>query len=135
MAAARRGSAVATKADLRALKVDLRTDLQTREGAVDERMRGMGVVLERIDSKVGFLAEALTSKSEELKVEIRAVEVRLSQRISVLEEVVRQNSTDIGLLRSEVAELRARFEQRDVRHDELEKRVSEVEKRLGVLKR
>jgi chromosome segregation ATPase len=57
--------------------------------------RGRDVVLERIESQMQFVVEAVTGLREELVAKIDDLEARLSARISVLEEVVRQNSLDI----------------------------------------
>jgi chromosome segregation ATPase len=121
--------------------------------ATKDDVRAIGVVVERIESKLGALTEGLGVLRDELKTDIASLEQRLSARIAVLEEVVRKNSEDIRknseairqnsedirknsedirLLRVEVAELRLRFDQRESRLDELERRISIVEQRLGI---
>jgi chromosome segregation ATPase len=116
------------------------------EYATKDDFRAIGVMFERIESSVNVLAEGLASFRSELKHDLRAVEERLSNRISILEDVVRKNSEDIRknsedirknsedirLVKIEVAELRLRFDQRDTRMDDLESRVAAVEKRLGL---
>jgi hypothetical protein len=101
--------------------------------------RGRDVVLERIESQMQFVVEAVTGLREEL---VRGnAEARLSSRISVLEEVVREdslhikkNSEDIRVLREEVAQLRRDFEHRAelARMSALEERVARVEQKLGI---
>jgi polyhydroxyalkanoate synthesis regulator phasin len=103
--------------------------------------RAFGVVLERIESQMAVVLEAVTGSAERLDAKIDGVEARLSERISRLEDVVRQNSTDIGALRTdvnalrvEVARLRHDFDHREERGriDALEARVAVLEGRLGV---
>ena len=69
----------ATKADLQKLvsKVELRTFATSVDGqftSMDESMRTVGVLLERIDSNVTALAEGLTTTRDELKADMRALE-------------------------------------------------------------
>ena len=88
-----------------------------------------------------MVLEAVTGFERRLDAKIDATEARLSDRISVLEEVVRQNSrdilknsADIRALRDEVAGLRHDFEHRQElgRIDVLESRVSAIESRLAI---
>ena len=76
--------AVATKADIRAL----------------------GVVIERVDTNVRLLAEAMTGMRTELKNDMAELEARLSVRITRLEDAVRTNSRDIRDLKTDVAALK-----------------------------
>jgi len=52
-------------------------------------------VLERLESQMGAVLEVVTSSSQRLDAKIDALGAHLSERISVLEQVVRQNSVDI----------------------------------------
>jgi len=102
-----------------------------------------------------MVLEAVTGFERRLDAKIDATEARLSERISVLEEVVRQNSrdilknsedirknsddirknsADIRALRDEVAGLRHDFDHRQElgRIDVLESRVSAIESRLAI---
>lgn len=113
-----------------------------------EASRAFTVVLERIESQMATVIEAVTSSWQRLDAKIDGLEARLSERISVLEQVVRQNSLDIQknsedirrnsediiALRNEVARLRHDFEHREERGrmDALELRVAALEARLGV---
>src|ERR1019366_7746303 len=97
-------------------------------------VRAFGAVLERIESQMGAVLEAVTSSSQRLDAKIDALEARLGERISVLEQVVRHNSEDILALRNEVARLRHDFDHREERGrmDPLEARVAALETRLGM---
>ena len=106
-----------------------------------ESARAFGVVLERIESQMTAVVEAVTSATQRLDAKIDALGAHLSERISVLEQVVRQNSLDIRqnsedilALRNEVALLRHDFDHREERGrvDALEARVAALEARLGV---
>ena len=120
-----------------------------------ESARAFGVVLERIESQMTAVVEAVTSATQRLDAKIDALGAHLSERISVLEQVVRQNSLDIRqnsedirknsedigqnsedilALRNEVALLRHDFDHREERGrvDALEARVAALETRLGV---
>jgi len=106
-----------------------------------ESARAFGVVLERLESQMGAVLEAVTTSSQRLDAKIDALGAHLSERISVLEQVVRQNSDDIRknsedilALRNEVARLRHDFDHREERGrvDALEARVAALEARLGV---
>jgi hypothetical protein len=117
-------------------------------GSVAESIRAFGVVLERVESQMSAVLEAVATTRHELQTQINASEARLSERISVLEQVVRQNSEDIRKnsedivalrgevsdLRAEVARLRHDFDHREERGrmDALEARVAALETRLGV---
>jgi len=98
-------------------------------------------VLERIESQMSAVVEAVTTSTQRLDAKIDAMGAQLSERISVLEQVVRQNSVDIRknseeivALRNEVARLRHDFDHREERGrvDALEARVAALETRLGV---
>jgi predicted RNase H-like nuclease (RuvC/YqgF family) len=91
-------------------------------------------VLERIESQMQAVLEAVTCSSEWLDAKIDAVEERLSRRISTLEQVVRQSSREVRDLRDEVARLRHDFDHCEERGrmDALEARVAALESRLGV---
>jgi len=115
----------------------LRGDERRRAPATKEDVRAIGVMVERLESSVRGLAEGMTSLRSELKSDIVELERHLSERISVLEEVVRKNSEDIRknsedirLLRIEVGELRLRFDAHDGRVRDLERRVEILEQRL-----
>lgn len=110
--------------------------------------RAFTVVLERIESQMATVIEAVTTSSQRLDAKIDGLEARLSERISILEQVVRQNSLDIQKnsadilalqadivsLRDEVARLRHDFDHREERGrvEALEVRVAALEARLGV---
>src|ERR1700722_16766318 len=120
-----------------------------------ETSRAHGVLLEQLGSRMNMVLEAVTGFERRLDAKIDATEARLSERISVLEEVVRQNSrdilknsedirknsddirknsADIRALRDEVAGLRHDFDHRQElgRIDVLESRVSAIESRLAI---
>ncbi|MBS2014630.1 MAG: hypothetical protein JST00_17210 [Deltaproteobacteria bacterium] len=61
----------------------------------DAGARAQCVVLERIESQLQLVVEAVTMSREENKRDLVALEARLSGRIDVLESAVRQNSADI----------------------------------------
>lgn len=126
-----------------------------RAPSTAESIRALGVVLERIESQMIGVIEAVTSSSERLDAKIDGVESRLLQRITTLEEAVRENSVDIQknsqdiqrnsrdiqkntedivALRNEVALLRHDFDHREERGrmDALEARVAALEARVGV---
>jgi chromosome segregation ATPase len=128
----------------------------------DDAQRARDVVLERIESQLQVVAEAVTSLSAQLDSKLGALEERLSARISVLEAVVRKNSEDIRknsedirknsddirknsddirknsddirALHAEVAQLRRDFEHRAelAQMKALEERVARVEAKLGI---
>ena len=93
----------ATKADLHAVKTDIGGRLNTMDGRFDkidgrlDKIDGRLVILERIESSVRFIAENMTAKAS--TTEMKADE-RLSGRVSLLEDVARQHSEDIRLLRA-----------------------------------
>jgi hypothetical protein len=96
-------------------------------------MRAHGVILEQMQSQMNVVLEAVTGMRREIKADLSAIEIRLSERISVLEQVVRASSTDVRDLREEVARLRHDFEHRSElgRLAALEERVQAIETRLG----
>jgi len=55
----------------------------------------LGAMFERLDSRITLLAEGILGVRDELKADLRATEERLSERITIVEDVVRQNSVDI----------------------------------------
>jgi predicted nucleic acid-binding Zn-ribbon protein len=105
-------------------------------------------LLEQLGSQMTLVLEAVTSSKTELEASIRALDARLSQRITVLEEAVRQLAADlratredlaevrqeVAELREEVAGLRRDFDQREERGrlSALEVRVAAIEARLGI---
>jgi hypothetical protein len=126
----------ATKGDLRSMGDELRSEIRIE-------VRALGVVVERIDSNVQMLAEAMIGMRTELKRDITELDARLSARIDRLEDAVRTNlreirelkplKTEMAELRAEVAALRRDFERRDAeRLASLEARVTELEKRAGI---
>ncbi|SRR5260221_4876581 len=105
--------------------------------SVRDEIREIGVIVERTEAKVSFLAEALVSTRDELKRDIADVRSDLGGQIGILEEVVRensrdirQNSTDICALRDEVRELRLRHDRRDGDMQELQRSVSALRRRI-----
>ncbi len=105
--------------------------------SVRDEIREIGVIVERTDAKVSFLAEAVVSTRDELKRDIADVRSDLGGQIGILEEVVRensrdiqQNSVDICALRDEVRELRLRHDRRDGDMDELQRSVSALRRRI-----
>jgi hypothetical protein len=123
--------------------------------ALEEAVRELGVRLEDVQSQMRLVFEAVTSLGQQFDAKLSAVEARLSERISVLESVVRQNSEDIRKnsedirknsedirknsedirqLQEEVAQLRRDFDRRAelARVDALEQRVAQVEAKLGI---
>jgi hypothetical protein len=120
------------------------------------------VVLERIESQMAAVLEAVTSSSDRLDARIDLLEARLSERISALEDVVRQHSERLSALEQvvrehserlssvenevaglknevagltiEVARLRHDFDHREERGrmEALEVRVAALETRLGL---
>jgi hypothetical protein len=126
--------AFATKKDLEAFAT--KKDLEE----TNDRVRANGIMLERLDSKVDAVIELLGTLAS--KSDLAELDVKLSERISRLESVVRQNTDDIRantedlrLLRNEVAQLRLQFDRRDLRADELERRIARLEKRAGIARR
>lgn len=62
---------------------------------IDDVLRAHGVVLEDIRSRMEMVVEAVTVTRTELKADLHALDSRLSERISILEDAVRENSRDI----------------------------------------
>jgi methyl-accepting chemotaxis protein len=127
---------------------------RTKEDRGSPSARAQHVLLEQIHSQMNVVVEAVTGLRDEFKSELAATEARLSERISVLEQVVRQNSEDIRKnsedirknsedirknsedirdLREELARLRHDFDHRSEldRLESLEDRVAALEARLG----
>ncbi len=111
------------------------------ETLADDALRGRDILLERIESQMQFVIEAVTGMQETFDVKLSALEERLTARIGILEDVVRKNSEDIRKnsedirsLRLELAGLRQDFERRQEpgRLQALEKRVSRIERKLGI---
>ena len=103
--------------------------------------RAHDVVLERIESQMQVVVEAVVGMQQQLDTRLTALESRLSDRIAILEQVVRQNSEDIRKnsenirqLREEVALVRRDFERREelARVRTLEERVARMEAKLGI---
>lgn len=67
----------------------------TKPPSRTDTARAHGVLLEQLGSQMNMVLEAVTGFEQRLDARIDATEARLSDRISVLEEVVRQNSRDI----------------------------------------
>ena len=139
-----------------------RTPRGTKPPSRTETARAHGVLLEQLGSQMNMVLEAVTGFERRLDAKIDATEARLSERISILEQVVRQNSrdiqknsadiqknsadiqknsadiqknsADIRALRDEVAGLRHDFDHRQElgRIDLLESRVTAIESRLAV---
>lgn len=131
---------VATKADLAKLEsklestiADLKSELKADIAglATKEELRLLGARFENLESTVKAFGEGLVGLREHVTDEIRALRRELSSRIALLEEVVRQNSSDLQDMKADVADLRRRFDRLE-RESDLEKRVAEVEKRLGI---
>ncbi len=99
----------------------------------------MGALLESMDKKLDILSEGVVSVRQEL---IRRMDdgfKRVTDRIELLEGVVKQNSADIKQnsadikeLREELARLRHDFDRREdlARIAALETRVTEIERKL-----
>ncbi len=137
MASRKNGTAYATKDDVRDTANVLRSELNDVRGELKDEIRSVGMMVERLESKVVAFGEGASSKHEELRRDMHAMEQRLGERISTLESVVRGHSgeirtlqTDVRSMHEEVGELRRRFDQRD-RLDEIEQRVSVLEKRIS----
>jgi DNA repair exonuclease SbcCD ATPase subunit len=109
--------------------------------AVEAALRARDIVLERIESQMQVVVEAVTGMRVDIDAKLTALEARLSERIGVLEQVVRKNSEDIRKnsedlqrVRAEVVELRRDFDRRSelARLGALEDRVARVEAKLGI---
>ena len=61
----------------------------------DDAQRGRDVLLERIESQMQFVIEAVTGMREDFDVKLTALEQRLSERIRILEDVVRMHSEQL----------------------------------------
>jgi len=111
-----------------------RTRSETKPPTLAESVRAQGVLLEQLGSRMELVLEAVTGSEKRLDAKIDALEARLSERIVVLEQVVRRSSEDIRAVREEVARLRYDFDHREERGrmDALEARVAALESRLGV---
>jgi hypothetical protein len=129
------------RGEISTLGTELRDEMVTLRTELRDEIRGVGVMVERIDSNVRALAEALVSTRDELKRDISELDARLSERIGIIESVVRQNSveiqknsTDLRALTAEVARLRHDFEHRPERAQlaSLEERVTALELRAGI---
>jgi hypothetical protein len=92
-----RSTDLATKADLQAVNADLRAHVRGVETKLSAEIRANGVVLERVESKLTAMSEGFQSVAA--KSEVKADLDRLSGRVSLLEEVAREHSEDIRLLR------------------------------------
>jgi hypothetical protein len=132
-----------------------RTTGARRAPSTAEAIRGFGVVLERVESQMAAVLEAVARSSDRLDARIDTLEARLSERISALEQVVRAQSerivalenkvgalanevaamaNEVAAMANEVARLRHDFDHREERGrmDALEVRVAALEARLGV---
>jgi hypothetical protein len=90
----------------------------TKEPTTSEQIRALGVVMEDMRSQMALVVEATTATRTELRADMREMRVELSDRISVLEQVVRQNSSDIQKNSADI-----------------QKKVSTIESRLGIAPR
>ncbi|HEY3821348.1 MAG TPA: hypothetical protein VGL81_29480 [Polyangiaceae bacterium] len=91
----------------------------TKEPTRDELVRAQSVVLEDIRSQLALVLEGSATARNETRSDIRDLKAELSERISLLEGAVRQNSADIKQnsadiidLRQQVAGLRDDFDHR-----------------------
>ncbi len=139
--ATKRVSPRASSSTLDANQFVTRAEFVEVTGGLRDDIRAVGVVVERVDANVRALAEAIGATREGLTAQMSDLERRLSERISVLESAVRQNSADIqknsediAALRVEVARLRHDFDRRPeaAAFTDLDRRVSAVEARVGV---
>ena len=131
---------------------------KTKFASVVEAERAFGLVLEDIRSQMKVVVESVTASTATLRSDMTALEARLDQRITVLEQVVRElvievrknsedirknseairkNSDDIRAVRQEVARLRHDFDHREERGrvGALEIRVAAIEAHLGISSR
>ncbi|MFO0670027.1 MAG: hypothetical protein U0235_10435 [Polyangiaceae bacterium] len=146
--ATKRVSPRASSSTLDANQFVTRAEFVEVTGGLRDDIRAVGVVVERVDANVRALAEAIGATREGLTAQMNDLERRLSERISVLESAVRQNSADIlknsadilknsediAALRVEVARLRHDFDRRPeaAGFTDLDRRVAAVEARVGV---
>ena len=107
---------------------------RSEAGRPADATRAQNVLLEQLRSQMDGVLEAVTGSRAHLEAKMETLEKGLSERIRMLEEVVRQNSKDIRDLRDEVARLRYDFDHRAElgRVAALEGRVAALEKRVGV---
>lgn len=138
---------VATKQDLADLRVDFKRELErfaTKDDlerfatkkdldrfATKEDLRAMGVMLERLDGTVRLLAEGLVATREQLERRIDEQGERLSARITLLEEAVREHGRAMHRYGEDVAKLRHDFVHR-TRLESLEYRLAVLEERAGL---
>jgi len=90
----------ATRQELNEVRDDLKRDI-----------RGVVVIVERLESGMGILAEGLPSVRDGSRADLHAAEDRLTARMNVIEEVVRQSSTDIRENREAIRENAAAIRQ------------------------
>jgi len=116
---------------------------------IAETLHQHGVLLERLSSKVDAVIEGIAALTDHGTRSLGDLESKLSARIELLEQVVRQNSVDIQknsadirqnsadiqVLRIDIAGLRYDFDRHLGRADGLEERVAAVEQRLGIVPR
>ena len=121
---------------------------RSQAGSSTDPTRAQNVLLEQLKSQMDGVLEAVTGSRAHLEAAMENLRKDLSERIRVLEEVVRQNSADIRQnsedirqnsadirdLRDELARLRYDFDHRAElsRVAALESRVTALEKRVGV---
>jgi methyl-accepting chemotaxis protein len=92
-------TAYVTHEELHAVRDELKGDI-----------RGVGALVERLESKIEILAEGMVAMRDGWRTELRSTEERLSERMTIIEEVVRQNSTDIRENREAIRENREAIE-------------------------
>ena len=133
---------LATSVDASIARLDSKLDASV--GRLDASIAGLtdavhknGVLLERLTDNVQLAFEGITNTQEQFQRSMLAMEQRLADRITLLEEVVKDHSghvngltTEVAGLRSEVADLRHRFDRRDDL-EAIERRVTKLEDRLG----
>ncbi len=127
------GSDFVTRKELEAHLQTLvtKTDLEHAFVVLSDNIRAVGASVERVESHVRGLAEALTSTREQLERKIDSLEARLTARIALLEDVVRQSSKDIQTLKLELIDMKLQLVRRE-KLDELDARVAALEERFGV---
>jgi predicted phage tail protein len=117
---------------------------RTKLPTAQETARATNVLLESLERQMKAVLEAVNTNGSTLRTEIRELEARLSARITVLEEVVREHSRslreqseEIRALRRDLNAFRHDFDHREEvpRLKALEARVAIVEQRLGVVPR